>query len=104
MSDAPTTAELSPADVASLERSALSIVEIARIDQRGAILDAMDRAYLELALRYESRDEESSRAWAHTMGRRLRALVADIGRRRNGPDPADRPKAGTAPQATTRSR
>ena len=73
--------ELSPADIESLERSAMTIVEGTSQDQRRVILTAMEQTYVELARKYEGHRDGSGRAWAAAMGQTLRRLVADIERR-----------------------
>jgi hypothetical protein len=73
--------ELSRADVDSLERSARTIVENTSKDQRKAILDRMERAYLKLSRKYGNGDDQAGRGWAMAMTKRLRILVADIEQR-----------------------
>ena len=52
----PELVELSSAERESIERSAITIVENIPRDQRGKILDAMERTYLKLARKYGKAD------------------------------------------------
>jgi hypothetical protein len=72
--------ELSTTDLESLERSAITIVESISKEQRRAILDRMDRTYLNLARKYGHATETGGHAWGVAMGKALRILVADIER------------------------
>jgi hypothetical protein len=73
--------ELSSADIESLKRSALTIVEKTSKDQRSVILNRMERTYLKLSRKYGNGDGETGRSWAVAMAEALRALVADIEQR-----------------------
>jgi len=73
----PELVELSTAERESIERSAITIVENIPRDQRGKILDAMERTYLKLARKYGKADGKG-RPWGVAMARTLRTLVAEI--------------------------